>query len=431
METQENEFVERLKAELQTPQPRFEIHDPRYDARYKFDTSSEAIAKASEIGATSFQSISGDKSARISQNQFDGEWYQVERDPRNLMKENQVESLSNIQSKIDKEALLGMEIRAEQRALDGSDDVKVDKLMAAVDLAALKRIDDPAIKQNAIEQMAQISTEYPAYKETIENTAPPALKEQIAASIAARVETDKPEKAKEKEPEEITRTQQVANNKVESDEILTASQPDVRPIIPPEIEKNFLRVGDKFYHQKNPDKLAFEDKGNKLETESNSEQIAETMIRIAKARGWDEIKVSGSETFRREAWLEAASQGMHVKGYTPNEQDKAMLAKRQSSTEKETEAETKEKKMAKVFASETPQNAVERYPELAGAVALAAAFDKKAEADGLSPEQRAIGAERTRQNIANRIERGDIPEIKIKEEIEVETTRKEEAELSR
>ena len=79
----------------------------------------------------------------------------------------------------------------------------------------------------------------------------------------------------------------------------------------------------------------------------------------------------------------------------------------------------------------TSENVVEKYPELAGAVALAAAFDKKAEADGLSPEQRAIGAERTRQNIANRIERGDIPDIKIKAEVEVEISRQEETELSR
>ena len=48
----------------------------------------------------------------------------------------------------------------------------------------------------------------------------------------------------------------------------------------------------------------------------------------AEARGWDEIKVSGTETFRKEVWLEAASRGMHVKGYVPSEQDKAELAKR-------------------------------------------------------------------------------------------------------
>ena len=118
-----------------------------------------------------------------------------------------------------------------------------------------------------------------------------------------------------------------SDNKVESDEVFTATQ-EAKPLVPKEVEKQYLRVGDKYYHPKNADVLAFEDKGNKLETRSNSEQIAESMVRIAEARGWDEIKVSGSEAFRREVWLEAASRGMHVKGYEPSEQDKAHLVKR-------------------------------------------------------------------------------------------------------
>jgi hypothetical protein len=121
-----------------------------------------------------------------------------------------------------------------------------------------------------------------------------------------------------------------SGNAVESDEIFTASQADIKPLVPQDIEKRYLRVGGTFYHPKNTDLVAFEDKGNKLETRSDSEQIAESMVRIAEARGWDEIKVSGSETFRREVWLEAASRGMQVKGYSPTEQDKAQLAKRAS-----------------------------------------------------------------------------------------------------
>ena len=110
-----------------------------------------------------------------------------------------------------------------------------------------------------------------------------------------------------------------SGNTVESDEIFTASQADIKPLVPQDIEKRYLRVGGTFYHPKNTDLVAFEDKGNKLETRSNSEQIAESMVRIAEARGWDEIKVSGSDAFRREAWLEAAARGMHVNGYTPSE----------------------------------------------------------------------------------------------------------------
>jgi hypothetical protein len=255
-----------------------------------------------------------------------------------------------------------------------------------------------------------------------------------------------------------------SGNKVESDEIFTATQSDIKPVIPSEIEKQYLRVGDKFYHPKNTDSVAFEDKGNKLETKSNSENIAESMVRIAAARGWDEIKVSGSESFSREVWLEASSRGMQVKGYTPTEQDKAELAKRMSESEinkieqtnksfrarendeaKEikTQAEaptpevkknTPHQRMAESFTKDSPEEAVKKHPELAGAAALAAAMDKKAQTDGLSPAQREIVAARVRQNLVNSIERGNIPEIKIKEEkteVVRSTNRKEEREYSR
>ena len=198
--------------------------------------------------------------------------------------------------------------------------------------------------------------------------------------------------------------------------------------------------------------MAFEDKGNKLETKSNSEAIAESMVRIAEARGWDEIKVSGSETFRKEVWLEAASRGIHVKGYSPSEQDKAELAKRMSQTEAnkvekenkpfrarenedakevKAQAESPNKRMSDSFAKDSPEEAVKKHPELAGAAAAVTAMDKKAEADGLNPQQRAIVMARVRQNVVNSIERGNIPEVKMKEEIEVKREAKEEKERAR
>lgn len=255
-----------------------------------------------------------------------------------------------------------------------------------------------------------------------------------------------------------------SGNKVESDEIFTATQSDIKPTIPPEIEKQYLRVGDKFYHPKNTDSVAFEDKGNKLETKSNSGNIAESMVSIAAARGWDEIKVSGSESFSREVWLEASSRGMQVKGYTPTEQDKAELAKRMRESEinkieqaskpfrvrendkakeiktqaeapkSEVKTNTPHQRMAESFAKDLPDEAVKKHPELAGAAALTAAMDKKAQADGLSPAQREIVAARVRQNLVNSIERGNIPETKIKEEkteVVRSTHRKEEREYGR
>ncbi|MDG5824415.1 hypothetical protein MRX58_12940 (plasmid) [Xylella fastidiosa subsp. pauca] len=58
-------------------------------------------------------------------------------------------------------------------------------------------------------------------------------------------------------------------------------------------------------------------------------------------------------------------------------------------------------------------------------------MNKKAESDGLTPEQLAIVAAHVRQNVMNSIERGHIPQIKIKEEVEVKLDAKQEKELTR
>jgi hypothetical protein len=246
------------------------------------------------------------------------------------------------------------------------------------------------------------------------------------------------------------------NNQVESDEMFTTEKSAaVKPVIPPEIESQYLRTGDKFYHPKTPELVAFEDKGHKLETKSDSENISQNLVKIAQARGWDEIKISGSEKFRQEVWLEASTRGMEVKGYTPTDLDKAQLAKRVSeigankiekanipfrgrenealATKAETaKPDSENKRMADTFAKESSVDALKKYPQLAGAVAIASAIDKQAEAAGLTPEQRAIGAARVRQNLTNSIERGDIPPpVKMLVPVEVKNEAKEDREFSR
>jgi len=258
-------------------------------------------------------------------------------------------------------------------------------------------------------------------------------------------------KANDAQRRPAERERMATDNKVESDEVFTASKPDTKAVIPPEVERQYRRDGSKYYELAKLEVVAFEDKGNKLETRSNSEQVAENLVRIAKARGWDEIKVSGSEAFRKEAWLEAAANGMHVKGYTPSEQDKEALAKR-SPTEanrvenegkpfrgRETEVvtekvqETAAQTRARAFASDKQSDAIKAHPELVGAYVATAAVERKAEADGLTSEQRAVVASRVRQNVVNAIERGNVPEAQLNDRIEVrrDRDRQDEREVSR
>lgn len=66
---------------------------------------------------------------------------------------------------------------------------------------------------------------------------------------------------------------------------------------------------------------AFRDQGRRLITSSESEEVVRDLVAIARHRGWSNVHVTGSEAFRRAAWLEASRQGLEVRGYRPNERD--------------------------------------------------------------------------------------------------------------
>ena len=65
----------------------------------------------------------------------------------------------------------------------------------------------------------------------------------------------------------------------------------------------------------------FRDQGRRLITSSESDEVVRDLVAIARHRGWSHIHVTGSETFRRAAWIEASRQGLEVRGYRPSERD--------------------------------------------------------------------------------------------------------------
>ena len=71
----------------------------------------------------------------------------------------------------------------------------------------------------------------------------------------------------------------------------------------------------------------------------------------------------------------------------------------------------------------TPEKAVQRYPELAGAYAAAAAIDKHAESSGLTAEQREVVARRILEKIAARIAGGEIPTGRLQQGVQAEKAR--------
>jgi hypothetical protein len=72
--------------------------------------------------------------------------------------------------------------------------------------------------------------------------------------------------------------------------------------------------------------LAFVDVGKTLSTQREDKNTIRSMVEVATAKHWQEVTVSGTDEFRRNAWLEANLQGIEVRGYEPREADKILLA---------------------------------------------------------------------------------------------------------
>jgi hypothetical protein len=87
------------------------------------------------------------------------------------------------------------------------------------------------------------------------------------------------------------------------------------PTITDDLTGKFLRVGNKLYRTSDDKTPIVRIAGDRLKT-SNIDALPD-IIRIAKANGWTSIKVGGGDTFKKAAYLAAASQGLAVENYNP------------------------------------------------------------------------------------------------------------------
>lgn len=102
----------------------------------------------------------------------------------------------------------------------------------------------------------------------------------------------------------------------------SSSDPEAIPV---DLLKQFVQVGRKYYF---PDGArAFTDRGHKLTTPSENTEVVRSLISIAQARGWQQITVTGTERFRKEAWFAAKLSGLEVKGYQPTHFEQGYLVR--------------------------------------------------------------------------------------------------------
>ena len=116
-----------------------------------------------------------------------------------------------------------------------------------------------------------------------------------------------------------------AGAKPNSSEAPESAPPIYSRAVPEHINTRYIQVGNQ-YHFTNGD-LAFKDRGSRLSTRLENTEVIRDLVAIAKEREWNDIALSGTERFRREAWREAELAGLSVRGYRPSELERAQLAR--------------------------------------------------------------------------------------------------------
>jgi hypothetical protein len=62
-------------------------------------------------------------------------------------------------------------------------------------------------------------------------------------------------------------------------------------------------------------------KSRQITTKLDDRQTVSAMLDLAQSRGWQTIKLSGSDSFKREAWVQSQVRGIKTEGYPPKNTD--------------------------------------------------------------------------------------------------------------
>ena len=80
------------------------------------------------------------------------------------------------------------------------------------------------------------------------------------------------------------------------------------------------------YHFRDvPGKVAFKERWLSMQTSVDAPAVVKAMLDRAQERGWEAIRVKGSEEFQRQAWIAATARGIKAVGYEPTHGDRAAM----------------------------------------------------------------------------------------------------------
>lgn len=79
--------------------------------------------------------------------------------------------------------------------------------------------------------------------------------------------------------------------------------------------------GNTEYRWKKSGKIAFVDRGDRITFNSTTPTAVKAGLQVAQEKGWEAVRVQGSEEFRRESWLQGQLIGIEVTGYGATKKD--------------------------------------------------------------------------------------------------------------
>ncbi|PIT55625.1 LPD7 domain-containing protein [Snodgrassella alvi] len=136
------------------------------------------------------------------------------------------------------------------------------------------------------------------------------------------------------EPEQETATEpNTEKNQTQTSSASEKKQPitDLKYKAPPDhLADRYIVANGQYLSIKNGTTVLFEDKGRKISTPRADAQTIRDMLEVAKAKGWDSIKLSGTPEFKSMMYVAAESQGIRTRGYKPTPADLALVEKLRS-----------------------------------------------------------------------------------------------------
>jgi hypothetical protein len=151
-----------------------------------------------------------------------------------------------------------------------------------------------------------------------------------SASTAKRAEATKPELEENSIGPARRRAKAVAAptsaaQPEHSKPVTRPKQSDATQSVPEDVRRRFVQLKNEYYF---PDGAkAFTDRGDRLTTQSENTEVVRSLMTIAQSRGWGEVRVRGSERFRREAWAAAQTAGIEIRGYKPSDFEQSRVAR--------------------------------------------------------------------------------------------------------